>query len=103
MRAVVYKGPKEIAVEEVDDPKIEDPRMLLSGLPLLLYVEATFICMKEGQLQNTTQYLDTNHLELLKRLEMPLPFSRKEIELSSLSILPVGIALTALEALRVLA
>ena len=26
MRAVVYKGPKEVAVEEVDDPKIEDPR-----------------------------------------------------------------------------
>jgi glutathione-independent formaldehyde dehydrogenase len=26
MRAVVYKGPKEVAVEEVDDPKIEHPR-----------------------------------------------------------------------------
>jgi len=26
MRAVVYKGPKEVAIEEVDDPKIENPR-----------------------------------------------------------------------------
>jgi len=26
MRAVVYKGPKDVAVEEVDDPKIENPR-----------------------------------------------------------------------------
>lgn len=26
MRAVVYKGPYEVAVEEVDDPKIEHPR-----------------------------------------------------------------------------
>jgi glutathione-independent formaldehyde dehydrogenase len=26
MRAIVYKGPNAVAVEEVDDPKIQDPR-----------------------------------------------------------------------------
>ncbi len=26
MKALVYKGPKEVAVEDVDDPKIKDPR-----------------------------------------------------------------------------
>lgn len=29
MRAVVYKGPFEVAVESVDDPRIEHPKVLL--------------------------------------------------------------------------
>jgi glutathione-independent formaldehyde dehydrogenase len=38
MRAVVYKGPNKIVVEEVDDPKIEDPR------DALIKLTSTAIC-----------------------------------------------------------
>lgn len=84
--------------------------MLLLSLLRLLSAEAICICMREGQLHSLAQYLDTNLLGLWKRLEMPLPLLRKEIELSLPSMLPVGTVLTAvgtvltaLEALRALA
>jgi Alcohol dehydrogenase GroES-associated/Alcohol dehydrogenase GroES-like domain len=102
VKAVVYKGSKGVAVEEVDNPKIEDPR------DAIIKHTSTAICgsdlhMYEGRtVAQPVQYLDTNLLGYWKRLEMPLPLLRKEIVLSLLSILLVGTVLTALEALRVL-
>src|SRR5690625_6769869 len=38
MKAVVYKGPFEVAVEEVDDPKIQDPT------DVIVRITSTAIC-----------------------------------------------------------
>ncbi|MDN6638860.1 MAG: alcohol dehydrogenase catalytic domain-containing protein, partial [Yaniella sp.] len=38
MKAVVYNGPYEVAVEEVDDPKIQDPT------DVIVRITSTAIC-----------------------------------------------------------
>ncbi|WP_394339139.1 hypothetical protein [Methanosarcina spelaei] len=55
MRAVVYKGLKDVAVEEVDDPKIENPR------DAIIKLTSTAICgsdlhMYDGRTVAETRY-----------------------------------------------
>ena len=48
MKAVVYHKPKEIRVEDVDDPKIQDPR------DAIVRVTSTAICGSDLHIYNGT-------------------------------------------------
>lgn len=98
-----YKGPKDVAVEEVDDPKIENPR------DAIIKLTSTAICgsdlhMYDGRtVAEPGTVLGHEPLGVVEEVgDAVTSFNRGDRVVVTFNI-PVGTALTALEALRALA
>lgn len=69
MKAVVYKGPKQVAVENVEDPRIEQPT------DALVHITSCALCGSDlhmyEQVRSRAWFSATNPSVLLKRLEQP--------------------------------